>query len=795
MPLAQATVQTTEQELEARLRGAILKALPWLPAEALKHQLTFTFKFGRATVTVNGRSQSDAGARLDVLVTLHGRPLAIFELKRPGERLTADDGAQALSYARLMFPSPPLVILSNGETSRLLETHTGLAWAPKTPDEKALAALISNAGKLAEAEVKRAVETLMAADRTVWMTAVRLATEEAIAEMTGEWGDTTSTFNKEWGLPRVATAHVIAALEAGRRLVFVEGEPLAGKSHVLRDLSIDLADSDEFAVLYFQADGGADLFQRLADLLSDLLDWHMTSHEAREWLRLRSRSRSPQTLVLVLDHVGRGEGDLRKDIEALTSNAFGPGVRVVLGLDDGAADALLTKAVGRGPSALAPRATRISVGSLSEQEFGQALETLREDRIGFLAGARHSPDLRHPWVLAEMVSDVHEDDNRGDVSLSAALPPQAGLDFLQRVRARGQAAQGPLAFYRELAAGLLDDLESAASPEQVLHLVGGYVVRKDTARKRLGETDLSDLEEAGLVSLTRTEAGENVYAVRLPHMLASELARLLAERLTAEPHGDIADKIDRLLRVAGGLFLGDVIAAQALIDVAIRQSATGLNLISGLAELAPVRETLAPGSRVAGWMDGLGVVNMTLLEAGAVQFEKDGATLIAEAEPGEPRDHTAWRDYLPWLVLSRVAGFPFEVVDNGQILGRGDVALLLEIGTCPTVLVEANGDVEIRGLPTHQFGPDLSVVCWKAGLVEPVSWSLFSFLSREWASNGGPFIEAAVETGSPALLARLDLCLRIIRGLAKDDRARWAESQLARIAPLLDEALPGAAHD
>ena len=41
-----------------------------------------------------------------------------LELKRPGSLLTTDDDEQGLSYARMLHPRPPLVVVTNGQATR-----------------------------------------------------------------------------------------------------------------------------------------------------------------------------------------------------------------------------------------------------------------------------------------------------------------------------------------------------------------------------------------------------------------------------------------------------------------------------------------------------------------------------------------------------------------------------------------------------------------------------------------------------------------------------------------------------
>ena len=97
MDIQQLTQLPTESDLEARIHGTVARIFPWLGSGALRHQLRFAIKFGRATVEVDGRAVSSAEGRLDVLVSDGDTPLAVLELKRENARLSAADEQQGLS--------------------------------------------------------------------------------------------------------------------------------------------------------------------------------------------------------------------------------------------------------------------------------------------------------------------------------------------------------------------------------------------------------------------------------------------------------------------------------------------------------------------------------------------------------------------------------------------------------------------------------------------------------------------------------------------------------------------------
>ncbi len=106
-----------------------------------------------------------------------------------------------------------------------------------------------------------------------------------------------------------------------------------------------------------------------------------------------------------------------------------------------------------------------------------------------------------------------------------------------------------------------------------------------------------------------------------------------------------------------------------------------------------------------------------------------------------------------------------------------------------------SADVRIGGVPMHDIASDLSVVCHKAGIVEPITWSLVRFFGREDEAMRDQFIDFALDAAEPALLPRLDIALRQIAGSADKPRAAWASSVRAgRIAPLLTEFMGAYVH-
>jgi type I site-specific restriction endonuclease len=160
--MAKSAPEMNEAELETRIDEAIRAIFPALAGGRISHQKILKLKLGHQAIEVDGTKAESINGRLDILLELKGTPLAILELKKPGEALDDAVSKQGLSYARLVNHSqlPPLVITSNGETTRFFRTWDGTPWNANNPDEEALQSLFAQAGAVAAENLDQAVQHL-----------------------------------------------------------------------------------------------------------------------------------------------------------------------------------------------------------------------------------------------------------------------------------------------------------------------------------------------------------------------------------------------------------------------------------------------------------------------------------------------------------------------------------------------------------------------------------------------------------------------------------------------------------
>jgi len=769
MNIKKATIGTTESDLESRLHHAIAAAFPWLPGP-VEHQLTFSVPIGHKKIPIDAKKAEAVKARLDVLVSWRDQPLAVFELKRDGEVITKEDEEQGLSYARLHQPSPPLVVITNGKETRLLETYSCRAWTPGTPSEEALAQLVKNATSVAQDELKKAVDTLMGASPSIWVEAVRQTTDDSIRSLMGDWSDPLAPFVPDFLIPRMATKDILKELKAGARVVVVEGPPLIGKSSVLRELVEGTRDDENFAVLFLDVSTGVCIFQRIAYMLSDHLGWPVTAAETRSWLQKLSRRGDP-ALVLAIDAMDLSRNDVRNDIEELISGVFGNGLRIVMSVDESVIDNLTLTGTGRQRSSIGRVATRISVGLLNDEEFHSAIHLLHDRMIGMIHGAQLAIEYRLPWVLRTLIASIMCIPGFGKDNVGASLPPLLSLGLIDETRKRFKTLPFR-ARYQSIAKAILDDVFDPDLPIPVrMHIATAPIVRKQQLLKYLPNDEIKELISNGYLRTLEPISAEEVLTVRIPELLASEMALVHSERLKAQIKDEPDLAAHQLSKLASSVPFGDVIAAYALANALRTMVDFNTAIVSSLVDDTPTKTKMEPGTSVSGVLGALGYVEMTVLEGNKAKvIGGDGKRGVIElGESNSSYSNSSW------LILSHFASFPMEVASqDGKDAFRLDGALLLDLGSSPLILVRPNAYFD-RFLIHEDPETGESIMCHRAGIVEPITASIYFFLLREMSGLAESWIQTAVESGSEPLLSRIHIALREIARRSNDETSTRAK--------------------
>jgi hypothetical protein len=778
------TTSVTEADLEAELHAAIRVAFPLLPRAAIRHQTQFSFKFGHAEISLNGlRPRYSARARADVILYFEDKPLAVLELKRKDIPLEAADGLQGLSYAKLLNPMPPLVVVSNGVETRYLETHGAKVWSPVNRDELAFKALMDNAAEVATGDLKLAVQNLMGTNPEVWMQAIRQATSANLDELTGDLADIGQPFARDFLIPRKATFEVIQLLPQ-RRLILVEGSSLVGKSNVLRELCEMNAKDKTRATLYLETSSGASIIQSVADVLEDHLDWPVTPGDARLWLKKVSESDGPD-LVLAIDGLNNDDRELRKEIEDLSSTEFGERLKLVVALDTSVASRIVITN-GRSPSPIGRRAARVYVTRLNDKEFSEAARTFRENRLVFMRGAKLSREYRYPWVLRHVAADSLSSFAGQPTNTVLAPLPLLSIHLIEFARSRFDDIDLKRSFGK-IAQAMLDEAKDRnRHPALVTECMATFAIRRTTLLSHLTTQELETLSESGYLKQgSHGASSADICYVRQPALLASELAKLLKSEILSKAINDHAGAAEWLTGTASRLPLGDVISAPALAEAATSENGLQAGILFELMQTKPTKTSLSPGAVLSAHLPEIGYVKFRVISDTQIEILSDGKPRrVSFDEPiGTPyADHTAW------LILSHLCSAQTEIWDEHGNRTRLESAILLQVSSSEMPLLPSFNTG--RQLLTHELPDGSSIVCHRVGIVEPITQSILIFLQRD-LEESLEWIKWALTTKSAAVVARIHIALSEIANMT-EPFSGWAKSLLANhIIPEMKAFFPG----
>lgn len=772
----------TEADLEARIHSTLRDVFPWLSATDLSHQTTFTLRVGRNEIALDGIAQYAAG-RSDILIQFRDRPLAVLELKRPGVRIDAEDIAQGRSYAMLLQPPAPLVVITNGKDTNLVVAYTGEPWQPggNDPAVSSIDQLFASVAAVADADVQQAIETLLASGGYAWAKAIRAATRAELNEMSGPIPDMPSPFAASLLFPRRATHRVIDALHR-RRMVVLDGPPMIGKSSVLRDLAERMQSSPDVALLYLDAQGspGRGVLESLARLLRRELAWPASRDDVRNWVERLARrgGESPErpALVIAVDNPNLSNDGILGEVQEL-AELLGDGLKLVISTDEATAEGLVR--VNQQRTRIGRIAERVKVEPLSDDEFEDAANVLRQNGFGLMPGADYSAELRTPWVLRTFAAAIGSTKRPAEYP-DTAMPELDPMLTIQYIEALPGILEidAPLEIaLTALAKAVVSESQDKKRPPSLqLLALHTFVIRRSTATELILEEDRRHLLERGLIRLLQTSDGDAVYVIRAPEILipplTGELAREIAYRSATT---DLRATANWLADLASTILFGDLIAAAAVVEDTRKHGQHTYDILQCLYDRPPREAPIKPGRYVVAL--GLGVSAQLDITADDLSSDIDfgGGSLI--------------EDYHPWLVLSHLCGMPLASGDATtlqDLSNRIDASLLLDIGACRTALRRPPRDPRFRDLviPMHELPDGSSVVCHDVGIVEPVTLSLLRFLAH-LGKDADPWIDEAIQRNSPALILRLSTALQQLSRSADQDLSSWATSVLdQRLKPL-----------
>lgn len=692
-----------EATFEAHL-GALLSDL--FPAAGIQvtHQVQFTVRLGHHDIQADGRKGWEKKGRADVVLSADVGHVAVLELKRPGIELADDDRDQGLSYARLLTPMPPLVIVSNGATTKFYKTIDGAPWDQTEVSDEVFAKLVAGAAAVAAADRDTAIRSLLGANPKLWADFVRKYTKEALADRAGELRDFGVPFANGFSVERDVVTRVTRKLRKNAPAIAVVGAPLSGKSVVLKQCCEKLATTD-LVPLYVDASSARQgPLRLLASVFAKNLFSATSIEQVRQWLSSSLRTMHAHTrLVLFLDEILPELNDTwLGDLDELLALGKTSPLSVVVALDPNTWKALSVRPGRQTKTELGQRADVVHLELLSDREFDVAMQQLFDvTRSQPYFGAQYNIEYREPRVLRVIAARMPPRTS-GDEGMVRRFPSTTTLSAVDMAWAALVRDNHELvAALRSLARAYIDDLATKASDAELqLASQRAAAMRHDSAAKLLPSETLAWLLKHSFLS-TRLGAREEVLLLpRHLELFAKAAALELGEIVSSTSTFDEAYQI--LMERSDLMPLGDIVGAGALRVLADRNAERFVGVIRQALSDAPTSETIPAGSKLKASM---------------------GGRVIAEMELPEPS--TMVGNIHPWLVLAQLAVLPMGGSDDGdededEVSPNGWI--IATVGSFDGFLRRVQDERwrEVVGFHFHEFPGKGSVSCLNNGVVEPI---------------------------------------------------------------------------
>ncbi|KPN96079.1 type I restriction endonuclease [Lysinibacillus sp. ZYM-1] len=744
-----------EATLEARVRSELEKIIPNYQNMNIIHQHIFSVKIGHDEITIKPSTKKP---RLDILIQYNGRNLAVLELKKPGHPLTDDDRKQGLSYARLLEPIAPLVIVSNGNDTSFYNSYSGEVMEHTSLDRKILDEAITHTLQMADSSLDEAVQILLGKDPDVWRKIIHDINKSNFNNQMGTINDYTQPIADNFHFPRKITPRIIEYVRRNA-VVAVTGAPLVGKTNILYEICKEK--QDDIIPIYINAE---ECRYGILQYLANQLLKHFkvsTLDDIKRWLvhGIIPNRHSAGKIVLIVDEVRFGEHEIIKDIdEIINLCSDNSSFSIIIGCDSSNFN-LMSKRTGRpGKSLFGKKAIKVEVNRLDEEEFNYVEDMLIKTwSIRFLEGAIRNKEFREPRILRiSLAQNIH----RAVMDDSIMVIP----NFL------------PLSLFKELFKNFTDDetfkndmvrlartalKQDLKTPLELMVSHGRGYVPYDQAEVMLGENRIERLREQGHIDWFIDEEQNQYIAPKTPEIFSAAAIRALYKDISMEKL-DTEYAVGKILELSNRLPYGDIIAANVIFELGDNNDYTFYDIYKQLLINPPIIEKVNEKTdlNLEVYIRNKGLVKLPHLKKNSGDYR-----LISNTHP--------------WLVLSHLMTLPF-VMEGVEDQFGGYREILTTIGSYEDIIRRVDPIEQLDQsfmYSVHSTIEAGEMLCGEEGIIEPITYALrigFLRVPHELIK----ICKIAVEEQNPFLSHRLYMAANSIKYSTDEEVSEVAQQAL-----------------
>lgn len=601
-----------ETDYQNRAYEVLANLMPTFSRSDIKCQGSFSLKFGRHNVIVDGKNPSKYANRaiFDLLIYINDEPLILLELKRPGLALTDEDIKQGISYARLTEKITPITIISNGTDHLLYDTLKNEPFEASVIDSAFLDTIKKDL-TIAGSKLKDSLEVLIQGDRAVFIGIINSITQDAFERLTGRAQEFSKPIIKDFNVPRASVPLFINKI-AEKNFMLLTGDAFIGKTTFLQQFYSAEKDLGN-ATLYIDCqETFYNIFRKIALFVSAALKYPIDESKIREWLLLNFAEGNDKKITVIFDNLRFDcDKEIQRHIEELKDIFQFSGQRIVLCSDTSNYKAFLKQ---KGRTTLTMIGTdffRFRLSHFSTEEYLSANDiVVNQYKFGILKGGSYSREYRTPRIWRLLINDfLSEEAPEGTIAMIDSVP---NVSFLELFRNNLYFDPQMISDFRKFTEAFVNCIpELNSKPELHLMAYNLGIVPEDFALEHLDNVILDRLTNSGFIERRLVGDYEWVYVPKLPELIAGYAGEFILKKFRPLLEQDIDKGYTDLLATCEYFPYGEMVAATFLFELGQVEKSELFSLaVSKLMHDEPTIEISDSEKELALYYEGVGKIRV-----------------------------------------------------------------------------------------------------------------------------------------------------------------------------------------
>jgi len=752
-----------ESTLEARIDGILKQIFPTFHNVNVQHQKSFSIHFGHHDVLVDLKDPSKYASRaiLDILLTINDKNVILLELKREGLALTSNDKEQGLSYARLINPMPPITLISNGTENQFYNTYTKESLDCNEVDVSLIEKITESSFKLALNDFKEAVNTLLNNDNSIFSKIINQISEDKFELQTGKIDDFNKPICSDFQIERELLEDIEKLFTDSNSLVGIVGHSFSGKTSLLYQYFKKLNSENNFLLYIDCYDHNYSILQQLANHFSRNTKVSITKDKIREWLINSLSNNTEARFYLLLDNFNNEIPDeIKNEIIELIDIFSGINQHTLYTIDEFNFKKIAFVENRRYKTIIGNQSKILQLDEFTDKEYYASVNHMYENfRVAIEHGGHFTQEYRQPRVLRHLVSIFHKDIPEEKYAKILAVPD---FNYLKSFASNNHYTSKVHTLYKKIVACFIAESKLRIDDIDLNIVASGTGAIKIETFKRFFTDDLDALIKSSSIVIRELRNGLVVILPKIPELIAFHSISAITNIIAKETSG-YKEICDKLIELVTPIPYCDIVATGVLMNFGNEKHiALFSELVQELLKIPPHYEEIGKGTKTLMYMEGVGHIQMN--------FEDD------------MEDGGFIADFMPFAILSQVAGYPLGLVNNEEYSTYAFHLHLLETVASNENFIRRADVSSIQNMKSYEsydWEGIGHIVSGHEGIIEPIVQSIqkcFFSIPKE--------IERLYEKGFKEnnfpLIWRIYLALRPLTDYSDEDITNQVNSFLSK---------------